>query len=201
MKFLRIQNIKSSRFRFKRLYILNICTFEAWHFRDMKLYKFDVIVDFCSWNSYRLGEDLDVLSLSLWRALQVMDIKTTSMSIVEPLFCEFSASLHSRCSSTGLIRREMSLVVTADFIVLFTRNVVRFYLEIRVTGYVRVREKPGYERHHAIDTFYAVWLSLMCISLCQLQSFKWNRSADPFIQFTPFSTLLTISIPSRLQNL
>lgn len=69
-----------------------------------------------------------------------------SMSIVEPVFCEFPCP---RCSSAGLIRREMSLVVTADFIALFARNaMVRFYLEIRVTGYARVvQEKPEYERH------------------------------------------------------
>lgn len=64
-------------------------TFKEWHLRDIKIYKFDVVIGFYSWKVYCLSENLDVLSLSLWQALPAMDIKITSMSIVELVFCEF----------------------------------------------------------------------------------------------------------------
>jgi len=187
----KIEGWKDSRFRwFKRFIDFEyIFIFEVWQFRDIKIYKFAVVTRFCNWKSYRLGENLDALSLALWRALPVIDIKTTSMSIVESMFCEFSRRrvlvVRPRDWYGGKWVSSLRPILSRP-----SRGTPWFVsaLKYESPGITQVVwEKSEYERYCNRYSLRVVMLN-MCLVICQLLfHLVWSVFLFRFISF---STLL-----------
>lgn len=115
--------------------------------------------------------------ITLLRGEQASGIK--ALSIVERAFCEFSRRCVFVVRPLGLIWREMSLVVTADFIALVVRNaVLRFCFEIRVTGCAERCARETGIRTISRNRYSLLRLGLICLSLCQLLPF-WARLLSP----------------------
>lgn len=164
----------------------------------LKISEFDVrhiMGVYKSRKFYRSGENLDVLSCALRRTLLATDIKTTSMSIVGRVFCEFS-------------RRRVLVVRPRDWyggkwvsslwpiLSRSSRGTPCFVstLKYESPGVPSCMGETGIrERDTAQSILSVLRLSLMCASLCQLLSF-WARLLNPICASSWFVGLfLTVS--------